>query len=107
MGPHQDLERGGGHDCAGVAGEGAVGGGEDVAGRDDRASAERDILSGENHGDLRGNMDTLYLRVHRNNVLFKWSHLPWELVDLSFDAPDYLCYFVSNATVARCRGRAR
>ena len=52
MGPHQDLERGGGHDCAGVAGEGAVGGGEDVAGRDDGASAERDILSGENHGDL-------------------------------------------------------
>ena len=56
MGPHQDLERGGGHDCAGVAGEGAVGGSEDVAGRDDGASTERDILSGENHGNLGGNM---------------------------------------------------
>ena len=50
--PDQDLERGGGHDCAGVAGEGAVGGGEDVAGRDDRASAEGDSLSSENHGGL-------------------------------------------------------
>ena len=107
MGPHQDLERGGGHDCAGVAGEGAVGGGEDVAGRDDRASAEGDSLSGENHGNLGGNMDTFYLCVHRNNVLFKWSYLPWKLVDLSFDTPDYPCCFVSDATVARRRNRAR
>ena len=106
MGPHQDLERGGGHDCAGVAGEGAVGGSEDVAGRDDGASAEWDILPGENHGDL-GETWTHFIYVFIEKMLYKWSHLPWKLVNLRFDAPDYPCCFVSDATVARCRNRAR